>query len=632
MKRRRPLLFIVLCLVALSFPSMIFSQTMVPLPAHASVYSGLARGFWFIAPVNMTITGVMIAPEAGTGLQYIHVMKCNATFPVASGSASSSFNTLAYISGAPNNVVQPVNIQVQQGDQIGILGTVTGNANSYSSSSIITSSISGQQVFLNRLGYQGSIESLAAPTFWGNGDGTAGQIGRIQVYFTTAGRTDVGIDSLLSPVDSVCSGMSPITIRLKNHGPQPLISAQISWSINNNVQPNFTWSGNLPVNGMDTVVLGSYPFSGDTIYTVKAFTSNPNNFSDTANGNDTLIRTGLYIKSSARVVLTDTLKNICQGDTVWVTGTLTGIPPWNLVIKDGGTTIPIGPLTQSSLNIPLTPGTSRTYLITDILDGSGCINHSEYLFMVGVQPAPPATITPIGGAPAACAGDSVMLMGSVGLNFSYIWNKDGVPIPGGTSYLFAAKEPGNYTVKVTSPIGCSNLSAPLQVFIHPAPVVNLGNDTAMLPGQMVILNAGSGFNSYLWSTGATTQTINASSATVAVINFWVQVTDNNGCKGGDTIKINFTNHPGIEEYAKTMSVILIPNPASDLVEVVWNDLMDESLTLNVITLDGRKVLQQALNSPDGKILLDVSMLPAGNYLLQLSSARGNAMQRLVIVR
>ncbi|PKL10539.1 MAG: hypothetical protein CVV52_17890 [Spirochaetae bacterium HGW-Spirochaetae-8] len=170
------------------------------------------------------------------------------------------------------------------------------------------------------------------------------------------------------------------------------------------------------------------------------------------------------------------------------------------------------------------------------------------------------------------------------------------------------------------------------ITIHPAPAVNLGNDTAILPGQTVILNAGSGFTSYLWSTGATTQTINASSAVVGVIPFWVQVTDNNGCKGGDTIEINFTNHPGIAEATKSPGFSIVPNPASNQVEVLWDAMANEPVSLTIITLDGRMVVQKTLCPSDGKALLDVSALPAGNYLIQLSSLTNRTIQRLVIVR
>jgi gliding motility-associated-like protein len=59
--------------------------------------------------------------------------------------------------------------------------------------------------------------------------------------------------------------------------------------------------------------------------------------------------------------------------------------------------------------------------------------------------------------------------------------------------------------------------------------VNLGNDSAFCSGT-VTLNAGNPGSTYLWSTGATTQTITVSAGT-----YWVSVTSPTGCAGYDTI-------------------------------------------------------------------------------------------------
>ena len=69
--------------------------------------------------------------------------------------------------------------------------------------------------------------------------------------------------------------------------------------------------------------------------------------------------------------------------------------------------------------------------------------------------------------------------------------------------------------------------------IEVVPTVNLGNDTCV--GSAITLDAGSGFSSYLWKNGATTQTISAANST----EYWVKV-DSNGtqCEGGDTIVVS----------------------------------------------------------------------------------------------
>jgi hypothetical protein len=146
-------ILLVLGLILILFLDSTKAQTLMPLPAHGSVYSTYIRGYWFIAPCNFRITGLRVPVDAGTGLQYIHVMKCRDPFAIAT-TGSTNFITLAYISGATSNVIQQVNISIQQGDTIGIMGSA-GTGNSYTASAIHTSNINGLPVNLTRLGYQG---------------------------------------------------------------------------------------------------------------------------------------------------------------------------------------------------------------------------------------------------------------------------------------------------------------------------------------------------------------------------------------------------------------------------------------------------------------------------------------------
>jgi hypothetical protein len=171
-------LFLVLSLLYIQA----FAQTLMPLPVHASLYTGSARGYWFTAPCNFTITGLRVPIEAGTGPQYIHVMKCNDPLPIAFTAQSSNFNTLIYINGATNNVIQTVNIPVNTGDVIGILGT-NGTGNSYATGGFSTN-INGFPVILTRFGYQGNINTGPAPQYWGEALNATSQISRVEMYYT----------------------------------------------------------------------------------------------------------------------------------------------------------------------------------------------------------------------------------------------------------------------------------------------------------------------------------------------------------------------------------------------------------------------------------------------------------------
>lgn len=69
------------------------------------------------------------------------------------------------------------------------------------------------------------------------------------------------------------------------------------------------------------------------------------------------------------------------------------------------------------------------------------------------------------------------------------------------------------------------------VSIHDAPQVNLGNDTAICSGNIILLDAGSGYQTYLWQNGYAGQTISTDTAGL----FWVEVGNDQGCYDRDSI-------------------------------------------------------------------------------------------------
>ncbi len=96
------------------------------------------------------------------------------------------------------------------------------------------------------------------------------------------------------------------------------------------------------------------------------------------------------------------------------------------------------------------------------------------------------------------------------------------------------KQPGAVTIygRINNTCGIVQDSLPIRVF-HTSPIF-LGNDTSFCAGGSVLLNASSGFQSYSWSTGDTTQQIVAS----AQGTYWVAaVNANSECLSTDTVSI-----------------------------------------------------------------------------------------------
>jgi len=219
----------------------------------------------------------------------------------------------------------------------------------------------------------------------------------------------------------------------------------------------------------------------------------------------------ITITSSLSVsILTSGSTNICMGESVTLTSSVTGTYLWSTGA------------TSASIQV----SAAGTYTLT-VTNGQGCSGQSAPV-QVTTLTAPNATVSAASTLPL-CPGDSVML--TAGTATSYQWSN------GATTQSTYATGPGNYTVLVTNGAGCSAISLPVAVTFYPASASSISpSGTVLIPqGSSVTLTANSG-SAYQWSTSATTQTL--------VVNtpgtYTVTVTNNNGCKSTPaTVQVSY---------------------------------------------------------------------------------------------
>ena len=140
---------------------------------------------------------------------------------------------------------------------------------------------------------------------------------------------------------------------------------------------------------------------------------------------------------------------------------------------------------------------------------------SQNVFASGtVNALPTPTIT---GSLSFCTGGSTTL--NAGSFSSYIWST------GAITQTIVVNTANTFTVTVTNANGCTG-SATVATTINSNPVPSITGSLSFCTGGSTTLNAGS-FSSYIWSTGAITQTIVVNTANT----FTVTVTNANGCTG-----------------------------------------------------------------------------------------------------
>jgi hypothetical protein len=110
---------------------------------------------------------------------------------------------------------------------------------------------------------------------------------------------------------------------------------------------------------------------------------------------------------------------------------------------------------------------------------------------------------------------------------------------------FDFSNPASYAIKAyttsNDDVNPYNNATSKNIDVWGIPNVNLGIDTAICQGTTHTLNAGTGHSTYLWNTGATSQTIDVSTAGL----YWAEVSDSHGCVKRDTINIGINPLPTV---------------------------------------------------------------------------------------
>jgi len=203
-----------------------------------------------------------------------------------------------------------------------------------------------------------------------------------------------------------------------------------------------------------------------------------------------------------------------------------------------------------------------------------------------------------------------------------------IPYAGTDAATIYAKPLTNqiYTVTATSDLGCiSTANVPITVTnITP----NLGHDTTLCDNGSITLNAGTGYDTYLWSTGATTQTITVDTTGIGIGTFPYSVTVTLGtCSSNGNINITFTNCVGIIENSGNISVNIFPNPTTGLTNVIVEGLNSNS-TLTLLSVQGQLIYTTNI---DGKssTQLDLSNFPAGIYMIRVYNEKYSILKKLI---
>ncbi|MGB0930625.1 MAG: hypothetical protein ACPGVB_07610, partial [Chitinophagales bacterium] len=158
----------------------------------------------------------------------------------------------------------------------------------------------------------------------------------------------------------------------------------------------------------------------------------------------------------------------------------------------------------------ITVNTADTYSV-EVKSDNGCVGSTS----IDVSESGELSLQ-IGGDSEICDGESTTLDAGEGFA-EYLWNT------GATTQMIVVNSSGTYSVEVEDANGCIG-SGSIEVTLLALPQVDIEGEGNVCEGESTILNAEGGFETYLWSTGENTQTIEISGG-----SYFVTVTNTNNC-------------------------------------------------------------------------------------------------------
>ena len=194
---------------------------------------------------------------------------------------------------------------------------------------------------------------------------------------------------------------------------------------------------------------------------------------------------------------------------------------------------------------------------------------------------------------------------------------------------YSYSQPGQYTVWVKALHYGMWDSIAKTIVIHQNPQIDIGIDTTLTGYDTLVLDPGGGYASYLWNTGDTTQTLTlyGSQMSGGSHNYWVEVTDTNGCSAKAYRTITYSG-VGINEH-KQQAWKVFPNPANEQLTIELPKALQEEAVLKLYNQSGAIVRRYEWPGQAQKLQVSLSGLSNGIYWLELDTEQRKYRQKVV---
>jgi hypothetical protein len=201
----------------------------------------------------------------------------------------------------------------------------------------------------------------------------------------------------------------------------------------------------------------------------------------------------------------------------------------------------------------------------------------------------------ISGSSSFCAGDSTMLMATMGAG-AYQWYKNGVAIAGATSDMYWPTTAGHYNVWISDACGADSTTAGIDITVNNLPSVSLSGTPSFCSGSSTLLTGTSGGTSQWYRDGSIIP--------------------------GATANTHAANLPGVYNMTKT-NINGCTDSASTGITVVENALPVVNISGNNEFCDGDSTLLTATSGGSHQWYMDGMMISGATGNTYYATASGN---------
>lgn len=193
--------------------------------------------------------------------------------------------------------------------------------------------------------------------------------------------------------------------------------------------------------------------------------------------------------------------------------------------------------------------------------------------------------------------------------------------------------PASVTVQTSNSCGSSDPSVPLEIMLHPKPLVTLSPlANICINYPPITLTGGTPPGGTYSGIGVNLGIFDPAVAGTGTWGITYTYTDSNNCSDLDTKSIYVDPCAGIEDVSNVKGIQLFPNPTTGMITLRLNEIKSEPLTISIFNGLG-KLLQKISNVSTGterEIKLDLGNQAEGIYFITVQSNSAVFNQKVMV--